>query len=329
MIAASPSCVSPNTGVIRITRAPWAPRVDCPEWTDDQPRQRLVGRCRCRRPTEGVDGLFGVEDQDQGRGPVEHLPPGVPLHRVGVLELIDHDHGELAARHGACGRPGGGIGQRRVDAGRGVVVGRESESQGAARCSARTAWAKDSRWPAGLCGSSSPGGSRPSGRGRYPWRSVRLVPGGARGQGSRCQISRGVQVSNDIVGQRAEVFGERLQQGPCRSAMPSSTNIHIAEPWVVSIEAWSNPVIAAPDRARRVATRSPIPAGGSDRRIVKAESPTVSWNRVRARYVSTSRLRTRSRKLLGAFAALAKVMSRSWSMVTENGNVHSSRAAMA
>ncbi len=45
------------------------------------------------RTAEGVDGLLGVPDQDQ-RGPAqaEGVVHDVPLHRVGVLELVDQDH---------------------------------------------------------------------------------------------------------------------------------------------------------------------------------------------------------------------------------------------
>ena len=40
---------------------------------------------------EGVDGLLGVADQHQRAGAVEGPVEHVPLHRVGVLELVDHD----------------------------------------------------------------------------------------------------------------------------------------------------------------------------------------------------------------------------------------------
>ena len=52
---------------------------------------------------ERVDRLLGIPDQDQRRstakGTVEHLP----LHRVGVLELVDHHH-RPALMHAGPGR---------------------------------------------------------------------------------------------------------------------------------------------------------------------------------------------------------------------------------
>ena len=72
--------------------------------------QRPAGRSRAGRlqvgddvaPAEGIDRLLGVTDQDQrrvaGERPVEH----VPLHRVGVLELVDQDHLPALAHPFAC-----------------------------------------------------------------------------------------------------------------------------------------------------------------------------------------------------------------------------------
>ncbi len=62
--------------------------------------------------TEGVDRLLGIADQHQRRRVVEREPQHLPLHRVGVLELVDQ-HGAVAAAQ-ACGGSGSGdrIGQR-------------------------------------------------------------------------------------------------------------------------------------------------------------------------------------------------------------------------
>ena len=46
---------------------------------------------------ECVDRLLRVTDQNQRRGAVECLVDHLPLHRVGVLELIDHDDGPAPA----------------------------------------------------------------------------------------------------------------------------------------------------------------------------------------------------------------------------------------
>ena len=42
---------------------------------------------------ECVDRLLRVTDQNQRRGAVECFVDHLPLHRVGVLKLIDHDDG--------------------------------------------------------------------------------------------------------------------------------------------------------------------------------------------------------------------------------------------
>ncbi len=47
--------------------------------------------------TEGVDGLLRVADEDEGRvgiGVTEERREDAPLHRVGVLELVDEGDGE-------------------------------------------------------------------------------------------------------------------------------------------------------------------------------------------------------------------------------------------
>ena len=53
-------------------------------------------------PAEGVDGLLGVTDQDQRRVAGEGAVEDVPLHRVGVLELVDQDHLPALAHPLAC-----------------------------------------------------------------------------------------------------------------------------------------------------------------------------------------------------------------------------------
>ncbi len=52
---------------------------------------------------ERVDGLLRVADQDQRRPPGERPLDDLPLHRVGVLELVDH-HDRPALRHPHPGR---------------------------------------------------------------------------------------------------------------------------------------------------------------------------------------------------------------------------------
>ncbi len=52
---------------------------------------------------ECVDGLLGVADENQCAAPTERAVDHLPLHRVGVLELIDHDH-RPALLHSRPGR---------------------------------------------------------------------------------------------------------------------------------------------------------------------------------------------------------------------------------
>ena len=67
---------------------------------------RGFGGCQIRDDVpaaERVDGLLGIADQDQrrpaGEGAIDHLP----LHRVGVLELVDH-HDRPPLMHPHLGR---------------------------------------------------------------------------------------------------------------------------------------------------------------------------------------------------------------------------------
>ena len=69
---------------------------------------------------EGVDGLFGIADQDQRRLPGERPLDHLPLHRVGVLELVDHHH-RPALRHPDPGRRFG-VGQRIGEPGQQIVI---------------------------------------------------------------------------------------------------------------------------------------------------------------------------------------------------------------
>ena len=102
VIRGSPSAAPPTSACRASTSGLVAAPVD---------GQRAPGRGRLRRleigedvaAAEGVDGLLGVADQHQrgfaGEGAVEHLP----LHRVGVLELVD-EHDPPALAHPLAGR---------------------------------------------------------------------------------------------------------------------------------------------------------------------------------------------------------------------------------
>ena len=73
---------------------------------------------------EGVDGLFGVPDQNQGAHPGERPVDHRPLHRVGVLELVDHDD-RPAPAHPLPGR--GVVGFQRIgEPGQQIVVAQDA-----------------------------------------------------------------------------------------------------------------------------------------------------------------------------------------------------------
>ncbi len=97
-------------------------------------RQGLVpvgaaGRGEVRRDVaaaEGVDGLLGVADQHHGRHAAERAVEHGPLHRVGVLELVD-EHQLPALLHAAAGRGAGlleGVGELDQQ----VVVGQHAQA---------------------------------------------------------------------------------------------------------------------------------------------------------------------------------------------------------
>ncbi len=71
---------------------------------------------------EGVDRLLGVADEHHGPLAVEGALEDLPLHRVGVLELVDHHHGVPAADPGPRRRPGRRVDQRVAQVHQQVVV---------------------------------------------------------------------------------------------------------------------------------------------------------------------------------------------------------------
>ena len=71
---------------------------------------------------ERVDRLLGVADQHQRAVTVERALEDLPLHRVGVLELVDHHHPVAAAHPGPRRRAGRGVDQRVAQVHEQVVV---------------------------------------------------------------------------------------------------------------------------------------------------------------------------------------------------------------
>ena len=76
--------------------------------------------------TEGVNGLLGVADEDQGRSTAaERLVHDVPLHRIGVLEFIDQDDVVAVAKSRARCSSALGVDQRVAQPHEDVVVGQD------------------------------------------------------------------------------------------------------------------------------------------------------------------------------------------------------------
>ena len=107
---------------------------------------------------EGVDGLLGVADQDQRRRAGERQAEHLPLHRVGVLELV-HQHELPAVPHPVAG------GARARDRGRRRAgsAGRRSRGCRGRACARSTS----RRTPSGEA-PPHPGRARPDRRRRAP-----------------------------------------------------------------------------------------------------------------------------------------------------------------
>ncbi len=75
---------------------------------------------------KGVDGLLRVADEHEGRPPRAEGPPhDLPLHRVGVLELVDEDDRVAVLQPGARRRAAHGVGQGVAQPDEDVVVGED------------------------------------------------------------------------------------------------------------------------------------------------------------------------------------------------------------
>ena len=74
------------------------------------------------RAAEGVDRLLRISDQHERGGAVEGETQDVPLHRVGVLELVDEHHPVAAAQPRLGCRTGRGVRERHLESGQQVVV---------------------------------------------------------------------------------------------------------------------------------------------------------------------------------------------------------------
>ena len=117
-------------------------------------RRAVIGRLAGRevgvhvRAAEGVDGLLRIADQDERRVAVEREPQDVPLHRVGVLELVDEHDPVAAAQPRRGGRAGLRIGERAAAAG---SADRRSRGSGASRLRRSTSRAHDRARTAAGC----------------------------------------------------------------------------------------------------------------------------------------------------------------------------------
>ena len=107
--------------------------VAAPVRTESAPLTRGFRRRKVRRDVataERIDGLLGVADQHQRAVTVEGGVDHLPLHRIGVLELVDHHH-RPTALHPLASR-GVGILQRGGQPGQQVVVPEDAEAAFAA-----------------------------------------------------------------------------------------------------------------------------------------------------------------------------------------------------
>ena len=107
--------------------------VAAPVGTESAPLTGGFRRREVRRDVaaaERIDGLLRVADQHQRAVTVERGVDHLPLHRIGVLELVDHHH-RPAALHPLPGR-GVGILQRGGQPGQQVVVAEDAEAAFAA-----------------------------------------------------------------------------------------------------------------------------------------------------------------------------------------------------
>ena len=243
---------------------------------------------------EGVDRLLRVADQDERRVAVEGGAQDVPLHRVGVLELVDEHHPVARPQPLAGGRARPRVGERGVQPGEHVVVGEEAPR---AACAAPPRRARPRGEPV-RASRPAPAGSPSAGASARPGRRPRPGPARARCRGrtagrrpSAAAVLADVEVVDDLGDQVVDLLDEpRVGVGVAGDA--EAREHLLAE------------LVGGGDRGRvevgeRVGQpRAPAgPLGVVDRRG-PAPSPVVAARvagSASARSTATSRSRTRSR----------------------------------
>ena len=157
---------------------------------------------------ERVDRLLRIADQHERRGAVaERRADDVPLHRVGVLELVDHHDPEALPQ--PCRRPPAAdrVAQRACEPGEQVVVGEDRRRRLRRSTSSRTATARRRRIAGAVAGSTSPA------RARLPGLNDR-ASADAHGHGEVERRRRSgelaqVEVVDDLVDEVGQVLDER------------------------------------------------------------------------------------------------------------------------
>ena len=237
---------------------------------------------------------FGSPISTSVAWPVEGAPQDVPLHRVGVLELVDQHH-PVAVAQPLAAAAALRVGQRVGEPGQHVVVavaaagarlrrvhlGADGRGEPLPRprpCCRR----RRRRAPAG------PAGRRPrAGRSSAP--SARSNAGGRR-------RGRGVLAHVEVVdhlGDRSSTSSTNTASGSLSPATPSPASICWQNWWVVAIVAASKSASAGASRSRRRSTsrRSAVGQQREHRVVPSGGRP----GRPAPRSAATSRSRTRSR----------------------------------
>jgi hypothetical protein len=242
---------------------------------------------------EGVDRLLGVADEHERHAvAAERGAHDVPLHRVGVLELVDeHDPvalAQLGDRRRAA-RPAQGL----VQPGEQVVVGHH----------ARAALALLELAADRLREPHAHRGDRLLGRVARLDRRRRVGdrhPGDRGGLGAvdvRAAVAEeapDVQVVDDLVDEVAEVLDER-RVGLDVAGDPQPPSTSWQKPWVVAIVAASKSASARARRSRRATISSGVPVASSSTTSSRSLAGAPASARDSPCSHCTSRSRTRSR----------------------------------
>ena len=252
--AASPSAAPPNT----VPSAAQQPGVAAPVAGERGVGVGVPGGVQVAddvRAAERVDRLLRVADQHQRQCPGSARRM-LPLHRVGVLELVDQHH-PVPGPQPLAAAAADGVGQRVVQPGDQVVVGVQAAR---AACAAPPRRAPPSRTrgasaaaPVGAGAAPSRACGSPTARRASRRASARLERGGAGGRrGELADVEVVDDLDHQVVDGLDEAPRRRRRRPRCRGAVSICR-----QNWcVVAMVAASNSASAAVSRRRRTATSS-------------------------------------------------------------------------